>query len=231
MEAKPWDDRPVIRTTGDGSPTLFSPHFNTTYHSIHGAVKESEHVFLLQGLQFWLSRHRQASELRIFEMGLGTGLNAMLSCHHTADNGVSVHYQAWEKYPLPRSVWQAITFPTPMKELFDPWMTSLHEASWDTPIFLSPSFALTKRYADLLTDRPAGPFDVVYYDAFGPETQPELWTTEVLGYICDQLDSGGVFVTYCAKGDVRRSLCSLGLEVHRLPGPPGKREMLRAIKS
>lgn len=231
MTAEPWDDLPEIRTTGDGSPTLFLPFFDATYHSVHGAVKESEHVFLHHGLHFWLSQHTHTKNLRIFEMGLGTGLNAVLTCRDTAKEQVSVHYQAWELYPLPRSIWCALTFPTPKDEQFRDWFTSLHEATWNVPIELSSWFTITKRNADLISQVPSGPIDVIYYDAFGPETQPGLWTTEILASVCQEMATGGVFVTYCAKGEVRRSLCSLGLEVHRLPGPPGKREMLRAIKS
>lgn len=228
--AHPSNDPPRIQSTGDGSPTLFSPLYEATYHSVHGALTESEHVFIRNGLKFWLSHNEHVPIVHVLEMGLGTGLNALLTCLHMGDSNRMVQYEAWEKHPLPHSVWQALDFPVQDKGQFNQWLKVLHKAEMDIPVTIGPWFVLVKKNNDLLKEKPVGPFDVIYYDAFGPETQPEVWTTETLAAVCQTLASGGVFVTYCAKGDVRRSLISLGLDVQRLPGPPGKREMLRAIK-
>lgn len=224
------DLRPEIRQTGDGSPTLFSPAFQATYHSVHGAIRESQHVFIDAGLRY-VSGREPFRAVKVLEMGLGTGLNAWLSALYALDHGVSVDYTAVERYPIPGSMASELDysglFRPEMNELF----TAIHRAEWEVPVHLTGNFTLTKRSLDIEALCVQAAFDLIYYDAFGPETQPELWTATALGRMADALMPGGSLVTYCAKGEVRRIMQRQGLRVDRLPGPPGKREMLRAVKN
>lgn len=222
------EDQPLIRRTGDGSPTLISPRYGTTYHSIHGARTESDHVFIAHGLRHWSENHPFENEIRVFEMGFGSGLNALLTCQHSASSGLSIQYRAYETIPLAESVWRSLASELQLSDKEKQWFERMHAGPWNAPCDISSSFCLEKSLADLLLDPPSGRFDLIYYDAFGPETQPELWTLACLDSIIRLLQPEGIFTTYCAKGEVRRSLIALGLQVERLPGPPGKREMLRA---
>lgn len=222
--------------TEDGSYTLFTRRFGEHYHSVHGACQESRHIFIQAGLLFWLEQYRAAANqfacaaedkvhpavCRVFEAGFGTGLNAWLTVQAAAEAGFSCRYEAVEWYPLaPEDL-----PPWPDDALF----AALHAAPWQTDVAVSPHMTLRKRKEDLTQMLPCGPFDVVYFDAFSPAVQPEMWTEEVFGRLFRSMAFGGVLVTYCAKGTVRRTLCATGFRVERLPGPPGKREMLRAVK-
>jgi tRNA U34 5-methylaminomethyl-2-thiouridine-forming methyltransferase MnmC len=220
---------PEIRITGDGSPTLFSPRYQATYHSLHGALRESQHVFIHAGLHHRL-QYPFTPPVRIFEMGFGTGINAFLSWCEAENWGLSLEYTALERHPLPEAIWQALPRGEGLQDEAPVVFDHLHAAPWGVNSSLSPHFRIQKLEACLETASLQGPYDVIFYDAFGPGTQPALWTTEILLKVCNELEVGGVFVTYCAKGEVRRTLQHLGLVVERLPGPPGKREMLRASR-
>ncbi len=216
-----------IITTSDGSHSLLDTSLNETYHSIHGAIQESQHVFIRAGLDHWLQRN-QKSEIRIFEAGFGTGLNVFLTLLHHTLHEVKTFYESWEAFPVETPMLQQLNHPVTLgsPESF----SRIHEAPWDQPIPISPSFTLCKKRGDILVEaiQSNAPFDLIYYDAFAPMKQPEMWTLATLTKIANLLAPGGVFVTYCAKGQVKRDLKSLELEVETLAGSPGKKEMIRA---
>ncbi|MGC3947418.1 MAG: tRNA (5-methylaminomethyl-2-thiouridine)(34)-methyltransferase MnmD [Chryseolinea sp.] len=211
-------------TTDDGSHTLFRADLDETYHSKHGAVQESQHVFINNGLRYWLETVR-GKQLNIFEVGFGTGLNAWLT--HTVARSEKLHitYSSIEAFPLQREVWTQLNYARDEKSF-----NALHEAPWNTGVAIDDHFTLFKLEGKL-EDYPATqPVDLIYFDAFAPAKQPELWTYSVLERVCNTLATNGVFVTYCAKGQLKRDLRSLNLRVETLPGPPGKKEMVRAVR-
>jgi tRNA U34 5-methylaminomethyl-2-thiouridine-forming methyltransferase MnmC len=220
-------DRALVRheITSDGSSTLFSETFGVSYHSVHGAVQESEHVFIDAGLKEAI---KNKSSLRILEVGLGTGLNALLTWKYTTHNEFKVDYTALEAFPI--SLEDAMhldynAFSLPAKP------DDLIRLSWEQPIALSERFTFTKVSAKWPDYDSLQGYDLIYYDAFAPNAQPEMWQTDALSRSVELLNTGGIWVSYCAKGDVRRTLEALGLLVERLPGPPFKRHMLRARKA
>lgn len=219
----------VIQFTEDGSPTLYTPRFQATYHSRHGAMLESQHVFLEAGWRFRVAQPL-SGPLRIFEMGFGTGLNAFLTCLATEKMRVDTKYISFDLYPVEPAITDQLMYAgmedPEVKALF----RLLHHAEWEQEAAVTPHFTLLKSRQDICSASVLPPSDLIYYDAFGPGTQPELWSESVLSCLASALVPGGVLVTYCAKGDVRRCWQRAGLQVDRLPGPPGKREMLRAIK-
>lgn len=200
-----------LQLTADGSHTIAIPDMNVTYHSTHGAIRESMHVFIQAGLQAL-----QLPAVRIFEMGFGTGLNALLTMQH-AD--IPVYYYAVEQYPLTAEEVEGLSYGN-----------ELHAYPWNEDVKINERFTLYKAHTSLLSVQPEQEFDLIYYDAFAPGAQPELWTTEVFEKLYGLLAKGGILVTYCSKGDVRRAMQAAGFKVEKLAGPPGKREMLRAKK-
>lgn len=213
--------------TGDGSRTLFREDLGEHYHSIHGAILESNHVYLEAGF----NQCRQ-STINVLEIGFGTGLNCFLTAMACRDCGKTVHYYAIENHPLNEETWRELRFGEFFREGDPDLFEALHQVVWNLDCRVNDWFFLRKIEADLLKFdfRELPSASLVYYDAFSPEKQPELWSLELLRRVCDNMEPGGIFVTYCARGEVRRSLQSLGLLVERLPGPPGKREMIRAVK-
>ncbi|MEO1588720.1 MAG: tRNA (5-methylaminomethyl-2-thiouridine)(34)-methyltransferase MnmD [Bacteroidota bacterium] len=210
----------------DGSSTLWAPDFDEHYHSVHGALTESLHVFIEAGL-----RHVEAgaTPLHIFEMGFGTGLNALLTLAHREAR--PIYYTSLELYPLQEAQWSSLNYGEatghPKASV---WLQELHEAKWGEYVEIEEGFFLRKQEVDLLSYEGEQEIDVVYFDAFAPSSQPELWTPEVMKKIFDLCRAGAIFTTYSAKGDVRRALLAAGFDVAKIPGPPGKREMLRATK-
>ncbi|MFH1160303.1 MAG: tRNA (5-methylaminomethyl-2-thiouridine)(34)-methyltransferase MnmD [bacterium] len=215
-----------IYRTLDGSDTVFVSALKEHYHSTFGAIRESRHVFIEHGL---LAVEPDVDPVLVFEMGFGTGLNALLTCLSTMARGHGLNYTAIELNPLEKEVWQQLNYPSllPEKEAVEVFRR-LHEAPWDIPSKIESGFVLTKLRADIRQYIPCGQdFHVVYYDAFGPDVQPELWSKEIFGRMYGLLKPGGILVTYSCKGDVRRALKAAGFSVEKLPGPPGKREILR----
>ena len=214
----------MIKTTADGSKTVFSERFQETYHSINGDVTESTHVFINAGL---LECGKDL--LHIFEVGFGTGLNAYLTYIDTGKRNVQVNYHAVELYPLEGSVIDALDYPELLHA--DPKVfQALHKAPMEENVVISPYFNLRKMKADLVKIELSEQYDLVYFDAFSPAQQPELWEESIFEKIFRHMNSSGILTTYCAKGDVRRTLKKIGFTTERLPGPPGKHEMLRAKK-
>lgn len=212
--------------TADGSHTLYDEELDETYHSRHGAVQESLHVFIRNGLEFALARGLQ--EIKVLEIGFGTGLNAWLTLQVAMTKNVSIRYTSLEPFALTESLWSNLNYvSTERQEDF----ARLHQCEWNKPVHLHDQFELTKMNTSLQeASLPASHFDVVYFDAFAPDKQPELWTYDMLAKTCNALDRSGVWVTYSAKGEVRRNLQQCGMVVDKLAGPPGKKHMLRAVK-
>lgn len=212
-----------VEVTGDGSPTLYRSDIDEHYHSTHGALAESRHVFIDCGLLYRASLTPERP-LKVFEIGFGTGLNALL----TAITGIPVHYTTIEKYPLDTELKALTAYPAIAdNKLFE----NIHSAAWNKPAIITPTFMLTKIHGDMTSKSIADKFDVIFLDAFSPEKQPELWTEDMLSVYASLLNRQGVLTTYCAKGRIRRAFQSLGMKVERLDGPPGgKREILRASK-
>lgn len=216
----------MIVLTEDGSPTILSPLYGEHYHSIHGARQESEHIFVRAGLLHRLEISDHPQTLHVFEVGFGTGLNALLTLRESRRIGCPIHYSTIEKYPLRPEVYRDIHFSVGMPEA-DNCLQELHRAPWNTDCTITPTFTLHKEEADLTTFPFSSPIDLIYFDAFSPETQPELWTEELFCRLAAACRPGAVLVTYCAKGEIRRRLMRAGFSMERLPGPPGKREILR----
>jgi len=218
-----------IIETQDGSHSIYSPKFGVTYHSKYGAVQESRHVFIESGL-FFLALTRK--DIAVLELGMGTGLNAFLTLIEAQRLQLQIRYEAVEAFPLSQQQARRLNHPAILESgTFRNQFLALHEAAWGEPIQLTPSFEFKKemhRFEEI--DYPPL-FDLVYFDAFAPNAQPELWELPTLRRVFDALKPGGVLVTYCAKGAVKRGLKQLGFKVEALPGPPGKREMTRAIKN
>jgi len=234
MEPRDADLR--ILVTADGSPTVELPGRGVTYHSRAGAVTESRHVFIGAGLASFGASAAPAGPVDVLEIGFGTGLNAALALAWARDAGRAVRYRGLEPYPLPPSVGEELgRWYAPEAGVSGEEWAALHARSAEAP-GTAPA-ALTSQFAAAVdrwtfAEVPDAPesVDVVFHDAFAPEAAPELWSAEVFARLFRMLRPGGVLVTYCAKGAVRRGLEAVGFQCERLPGPPGKREMLRARK-
>ena len=215
--------------TSDGSPSLRIEEIKETYHSRHGALTESTYVYINKGLDYWIKNHHK-NELNIFEMGLGTGLNAYLAYVFSKENNVNINYHSIEKFPLTEAELHLLEMKStlPHAEHAD-FYQLLHSCLWEKAIE-QDGFLFSKSKIDFLELDISQKFDVIFYDAFGHHAQPELWQKKPLDICFQLLNPGGVWVSYCAKGIVRRTLEEVGFQVTRLEGPPGKREMLRAIK-
>jgi tRNA U34 5-methylaminomethyl-2-thiouridine-forming methyltransferase MnmC len=218
-----------IIVTSDGSHSLLNTELNETYHSVHGAVQESKHVFIENGLHHWW-RLSNSIEVNILEVGFGTGLNALLAFQASREQQVKINYATIEAFPLPNEVWIRLNYPATLGD--EQHFHKMHEVSWDAEHEISATFHLTKYYTTLQAVRfLPQTFDVIFFDAFAPAKQPDMWTLEMLQKATDALKPGGVFVTYCARGQLKRDLKELGFRVETLPGPPGKKEMVRGIKT
>ena len=219
-----------IITTADGSNTIFLPQWQEHYHSRHGAIQEARHVFLEKGILDYQVAHR-TEKLDILEMGLGTGLNAFLTNYQAAALKLPIHYTSIEAYPIEQKEWERLNYAAAVEDVNSEIIFSkIHRCDWEEEIQISPFFWLRKERKLFIEVKPPETFDLVFFDAFAPRVQPDLWNEEIFSNMFGALRTSGSLVTYCAKGSVRRSLQHVGFEVERLPGPPGKREMLRATK-
>ncbi len=217
--------RPELRISEDGSSTLYRADLDEHYHSFHGAIQESKHVFIEAGLKKVGSK----SVLNILEIGFGTGLNALLTMIHQPDS--LIHYHTLEKYPVPEDLAAAINYPQLLggDEVLR-CFSAMHTSAWGTEVEILNHFFLTKFQVDLCDFNSKTKYDLVYFDAFAPDKQPELWTDQIFKNIFAMMAKGGFLTTYSAKGSVRRAMQNAGFVVERIPGPPGKREMLRACR-
>ncbi|MCY2688499.1 tRNA (5-methylaminomethyl-2-thiouridine)(34)-methyltransferase MnmD [Salinimicrobium sp. TH3] len=221
--------REIIKT-GDGSATIFIPEWNEHYHSKHGALQEALHVFIKTGFFHFLEKNK-STQLSILEIGFGTGLNALLTFFEAERNKVNVNYTGVEAYPVSTEELSALDYAEVVSEKNAAEVfKKLHETNWERRNEISPFFNLQKEKKFFSDISEIEEFDLIFFDAFGPRVQPELWSEEVFRNMYRTLKENGVLVTYSAKGDVRRAMQAAGFAVERLPGPPGKREMLRATK-
>lgn len=216
-----------IQITEDGSHTIQIPEIGVTYHSMHGAIAESRHVYIEAGLTYLLQEQNHA-ELSILEMGFGTGLNALLSLQWAIKNSISINYTAIESDPLNQAEYTALNYGDFLQMSHE--LLALHDAEWNLPIRINELFRLEKQHVDLREFETEQKFNCVFFDAFSPVEQPELWTTEIFQKIYAMLLPGAILVTYCSKSVVRRAMQEAGFQVTKIPGPRGKREMVRAIR-
>lgn len=215
-----------LERTADGSYTLYVPELNEHYHSVKGALTESQHIFIEMGL-----KHSPAPEPRILEIGLGTGLNAFLTLIAAEEMQQKVHYTGIERYPLAEETLRQLDYPGIIGKKHEEDYYAIHQAPWEKETNLSPWFTLHKIEGDFTRHTFQKGYDIIYFDAFAPEKQPEMWEQALFNTLYNVLNEGGILTTYCAKGVVRRMLQTAGFTVERLPGPPGgKREILRATK-
>lgn len=215
----------IVKTT-DGSYTLYVPELDETYHSTNGALQESNHVFIEAGLRF-----SALKKVSVLEVGFGTGLNALTTFNEAKKSNLTIEFTSLEAYPLE---WDEVSKLNYMgmegyQQYASPF-EKMHLSSWGEFTDITESFALRKLNLKLQEISFENTFDIIYFDAFAPQIQPELWTEEIFALMYKALKSKGVLVTYCAKGTVKRALKAVGFELQSIPGPPGKREMSRAVK-
>lgn len=217
-----------VQHTDDGSATLFVPALDEHYHSVKGAYTEALHIYRGCAYLYAAEQHAVSERpLRLLEIGFGTGLNAAVTAM-VATAQRPVHYITLEKYPVAPELVGSLGY--------EKWVdaavyAAIHGAPWEQPTGITPHFTLEKRCCDLLTTAIPEDIDIVYFDAFAPEKQPEMWSAEIFARIYRVMRPGGVLTTYCAKGAIRRLLQATGFTVERLAGPVGgKREILRAVK-
>lgn len=221
------DSERRITTTADGSHTLYVPQLNEHYHSVNGALQESIHVFIDAGLE-----RLNKSDIRLLEVGFGTGLNALLTLKRVEEKTAikQLTYFSFEPFPLKWSLVESLNYGELVwcerKEYFD----QLHLAAWEEPVTITNRFVLHKRGEDINHALLPDQIDLIYFDAFAPEKQPEMWSQALFDKLFAVAAPGAVIVTYCAKGEVRRMMQSAGFSMQRLPGPPGKRHMLLGEK-
>jgi len=229
-------ERKII-TTRDGSKTIHFPEINESYHSQHGALQEALHVFIKSGLSHYLSNNPEKSTLNILEVGWGTGLNAILTFDFMQQNfpDLKVNYTGLEAYPVAMDEVHALKYAEldeiqQHREVY----LAMHEADWNEKVNINTNFSLQKLQTTIQDWIPNKHtklhFDLIFFDAFGPRVQPEMWTPAIFEFLFQLTKENGVFVTYCSKGQVRRDLIAAGYTMEKIPGPPGKREMLRGVK-
>ncbi len=215
----------VFKITKDGSHTLYIPELNEHYHSKYGAIQEAIHIYINAGLNYC-----EKKDINILEAGFGTGLNTFLTYIETENKNKNINYTSIELYPLDEKTIKNLNFTKTTKyskpDIFD----KIHNAKWNSFEKISSHFTLKKIQDDITKHKFKGIYDVVYYDAFAPEVQPELWSADIFQKIYNSMTEGGILTTYCVKGVVKRAIRECGFIITRIPGPPGKREMLRAIK-
>lgn len=218
----------TLLKTADGSLTFHLPEWNEQYHSTHGALTEARHVFIRNGLHYAV-QHFQKSKISLLEIGFGTGLNAILTQMDAEENNLQVDYVGIEAFPPEISEIEKLNYPALISVEPEKFLR-FHQISWEEKHQIASNFSLTKRNEKFQEIDFQNVFDLIYFDAFGIRVQPELWTEAVFQRMFSALKSSGILVTYAANGNARRALTAVGFEVERLPGPPGKKQMMRALK-
>ena len=216
-----------IKMTSDGSQTLYVPELDEHYHSVYGAIQESDHVFIDKGIDALFLK-----EVKVLEVGIGTGLNCLLTALWSDKHQLKVHYTGIDPFPVGEELNKSLNYPSQIKsnkvqEYFD----KIVESAWEDPVTVHDQFVLTKKEQRIQDFQSDQVYDIIYFDAFAPNSQRELWEYHILEKAYSLLNKKGIFVTYCAKGQLKRDLNSVGFSVETLKGPPGKREMTRARKN
>ncbi len=214
--------------TSDDSSSIYSSRFDALYHSKHGAIQESQHVFIKSGLQEFI-HSRKTQELNVLEIGFGTGLNALLTWIEAESRNINISYTGLEAYPITDDLFHKLNYSSILD--CENEFNSIHSSPWNELYTIGRSFTLFKKKCLFQEFEDEKRFDVIYFDAFAPNTQKELWNLDMMKKMYSLSQNGSILVTYCAKGVVRRTMQEAGFEVSRIPGPPGKREMLRAIRT
>ncbi|MEP2023946.1 MAG: tRNA (5-methylaminomethyl-2-thiouridine)(34)-methyltransferase MnmD [Reichenbachiella sp.] len=221
-----------IIETRDGSSSLLIPEMNETYHSTHGAITESEYVFLKMGLDHFREKFPEQKEISILEIGFGTGLNVWLTALAVENKDLGINFSTIEKFPLKAELVEQLNYKNKKesegsKKLF----AKIHEVEWEEQQEISQTFSLTKFQTDIVEFNPQPEsYNLIYFDAFAPSKQPEMWSQDVLRKMHELLKPNGIFVTYCAQGQFKRDLKAVGFATEELDGPPGKKEMTRGTK-
>ena len=222
-------ERKII-TTGDGSVTIHLPQWDEQYHSKHGAIREAQHVFIEMGLNY-VVENSETEDVKILEIGFGTGLNAFITFLQLERIQRRINYTGVEAFPVEASEIEKLNYAEVLSaEDKESVLLEMHSIPWKQETTISENFLLKKQKKKFEDIDEKKIFHLIYFDAFGARVQPELWTEDVFKKMFEALLSGGVLGTYAAKGSVRRAMQAVGFTVERLPGPPGKREMLRAVK-
>ncbi|MDG1728538.1 MAG: tRNA (5-methylaminomethyl-2-thiouridine)(34)-methyltransferase MnmD [Algibacter sp.] len=227
-----------IIITADGSSTIHIPEWNEQYHSKHGAIQEAYHVFIKHGLhhfynqEYLLDRNRKVKNpLNILEIGFGTGLNAFITLIESKKRALNIYYNGVEAYPISEDEIQALNYTEELRtENSKVFFKKIHSIPWEERHQINDNFKLIKQKKFFSEINDTATYNLIYFDAFGARVQPELWTETIFKIMYKALKPEGILVTYSAKGSVRRAMQAVGFTVERLPGPPGKREMLRATK-
>jgi len=215
-----------LRLTEDGSHTLFVPEIDECYHSSYGAIQESKHIFIDRGLKFCSN-----IQLNVLEIGFGTGLNAFLTLNEVVSSGQIINYTALEKYPVEHTLANQLNYAGLISPEHTAIFEKIHSSAWNEAIQLLPNYSLLKVETDFTTFDFSETYDVIYFDAFSPEKQAEMWTSNQFEKLYKCCNFGAVLITYCAKGIVRRAMQEAGFKVERLDGPLGKRHVLRGLKA
>ncbi len=214
-----------IINTADGSHTIYVPELDEHYHSVHGAVQESAFIFINNGFDVC-----NADPLSILEIGFGTGLNALLTAIKSMTGTREVNYTSIENHPLDTKIISSLNHYKFAGENGKEIFHQIHSSRWNLSVNICKNFNLKKIETDFTKEQPSGRYDLIYFDAFGPDKQPGMWTREIFTSISAVTNKNGIFVTYSAKGEVKRNLKACGFDVTLLPGPPGKRQMISAVK-
>lgn len=215
-----------IIVTADGSKTIQIEEWNERYHSRHGAVQESYHVFIDNGLRLF-----RDTKISILEIGFGTGLNALITLIESEKLNLDINYVGVEAFPVSGKEVEELNHVSRLDAKdYQRSYTKMHCSPWEKENPIQKNFNLTKQKKDFRAVNDINLFNLIYFDAFGARVQPKLWTAEIFQIMFKALRKNGILVTYSAKGSVRRALQEVGFKVERLSGPPGKREMLRACK-
>ena len=216
--------REIIQTN-DGSTSIYLPDWNESYHSKHGAIQEANHVFIKNGLSLF-----EGKPVSILEIGFGTGLNALITYYESLKNQQTIHYVGVEAYPVSIEEVVQMNYPTEINSSLNDAYQLLHTSNWETEIQFNSNFTFKKRKQFFQEIKDSNTFDLIYFDAFGYDKQPELWSVVIFKSMFDALKKNGILVTYACRSILKRNMIEAGFKVEKLPGAPGKREMLRAIK-
>jgi len=221
----------IIQLTEDGSHTIAIPELNVTYHSKHGALQERMHVFIHAGLDYFkYCNPLQNETINIFEVGFGTGLNALVSLVYAIEYNLQINYQTIELYPLLSDEAHNLNYVFLTNQNLKTTFYAMHNCDWNKRIELHQLFSFKKVKESLLDFKTTEQFNIIYFDAFDPTVQPELWTEDIFKKMYELLYTNGLLITYCSKGSVQRAMKAAGFTIEKLKGPPGKREIIRAIK-
>jgi tRNA U34 5-methylaminomethyl-2-thiouridine-forming methyltransferase MnmC len=223
----------IIQVTEDGSHTISIPELHVAYHSKHGAIQESMHVFINEGLQYLFDKSFSSpnKSIHIFEVGFGTGLNALLSLQFAIQQNQKILYQTIEAFPLSIEESNHLNYVSLIDENLQGYFKLMHACEWNKEIVAHPLFSFKKINRDLQQFETQEKFHLIYFDAFDPTVQPELWTENIFKKMYEMLHANGILVTYCSKGMVRRAMQAAGFSIEKLKGPKGKREIVRAVKT